>query len=139
MELEIAGNIWGVATPPADWFPLQMPEAVEAAAKEARREDGRRLQRSRNGRVGEDANGPGNGIVAVEEDEGQGVAGPIAFSPHPVASMRIADPLADALVRESVGDQVDVTVDQSAHLEAAKPDLGHRQSVGTRGPEERLC
>ena len=32
VELEIAGNIWGVATPPADWFPLQMPEAVEAAA-----------------------------------------------------------------------------------------------------------
>ena len=31
VELEIAGNIWGVATPPADWFPLQMPEAVEAA------------------------------------------------------------------------------------------------------------
>jgi hypothetical protein len=32
VELEIAGNIWGVATPPADWFPLQIPEAVEAAA-----------------------------------------------------------------------------------------------------------
>jgi hypothetical protein len=32
VELEIAGNIWGVASPPADWFPLQTPEAVEAAA-----------------------------------------------------------------------------------------------------------
>ena len=32
VELEIAGNIWGVATPPADWFPLQIPEAIEAAA-----------------------------------------------------------------------------------------------------------
>ncbi|MGA7793723.1 MAG: hypothetical protein WCA19_11845 [Candidatus Acidiferrales bacterium] len=32
VELEIAGNVWGVASPPADWFPLQIPEAVEAAA-----------------------------------------------------------------------------------------------------------
>lgn len=32
VELEIAGNIWGVASPPADWFPLQIPEAAEAAA-----------------------------------------------------------------------------------------------------------
>jgi hypothetical protein len=32
VELEISGNIWGVASPPADWFPLQVPEAVEAAA-----------------------------------------------------------------------------------------------------------
>jgi hypothetical protein len=32
VELEIAGNVWGVASPPADWFPLQVPEAVEAAA-----------------------------------------------------------------------------------------------------------
>ena len=32
VELEIAGNVWGVASPPADWFPLQTPEAVEAAA-----------------------------------------------------------------------------------------------------------
>ena len=32
VELEIAGNVWGVASPPADWFPLQIPEAIEAAA-----------------------------------------------------------------------------------------------------------
>jgi len=32
VELEIAGNVWGVASPPADWFPLQIPEPVEAAA-----------------------------------------------------------------------------------------------------------
>ena len=32
VELEIAGNIWGVASPPADWFPPQIPEAVEPAA-----------------------------------------------------------------------------------------------------------
>jgi hypothetical protein len=32
VELEIAGNIWGIAAPPGDWFPLQIPEAVEPAA-----------------------------------------------------------------------------------------------------------
>jgi len=32
VELELAGNIWGVASPPADWIPLQVPEAMEAAA-----------------------------------------------------------------------------------------------------------
>ncbi len=32
VELELAGNIWGVASPPADWFPLQVPEAIEPAA-----------------------------------------------------------------------------------------------------------
>jgi hypothetical protein len=32
VELEIAGNIWGVATPPSDWFPPQIPEATEPAA-----------------------------------------------------------------------------------------------------------
>jgi len=31
VELEIAGNIWGVATPPKDWFPLRIPEAAELA------------------------------------------------------------------------------------------------------------
>lgn len=29
VELEIAGNIWGVATPPTDWFPLRLPEPNE--------------------------------------------------------------------------------------------------------------
>jgi hypothetical protein len=32
VELEIAGNIWGIATPPEDWFPPQLPAANEAAA-----------------------------------------------------------------------------------------------------------
>ena len=32
VELEIAGNIWGVASPPADWFPRQVPEAVDTAS-----------------------------------------------------------------------------------------------------------
>ena len=32
VELEVAGNIWGVASPPADWLPLQIPEATEPAA-----------------------------------------------------------------------------------------------------------
>jgi hypothetical protein len=32
VELEVAGNIWGVASPPADWLPLQIPEAIEPAA-----------------------------------------------------------------------------------------------------------
>jgi hypothetical protein len=32
VELEIAGNIWGVASPPADWFPLQIPAVIEPAA-----------------------------------------------------------------------------------------------------------
>jgi hypothetical protein len=32
VELEFAGNIWGVATPPDDWFPLRIPAAVEPAA-----------------------------------------------------------------------------------------------------------
>src|SRR5258708_39168042 len=31
VELEIAGNIWGVATPPKDWRPLQIPEAAQLA------------------------------------------------------------------------------------------------------------
>jgi len=29
VELEVAGNIWGVASPPDDWFPLQTPLAAE--------------------------------------------------------------------------------------------------------------
>ena len=32
VELEIAGNIWGIVAPPADWFPVQVPAAMEAAA-----------------------------------------------------------------------------------------------------------
>ena len=32
VELEIAGNVWGVAAPPEDWFPAKIPEAVEASA-----------------------------------------------------------------------------------------------------------
>lgn len=32
VELEIAGNVWGVATPPEDWFPPRIPEAAEPAA-----------------------------------------------------------------------------------------------------------
>lgn len=31
VELEIAGNIWGIASPPADWFPVQVPASVEPA------------------------------------------------------------------------------------------------------------
>jgi hypothetical protein len=39
VELDIAGNIWGIPAPPEDWFPLQMPPAVDvelAAATPAR-------------------------------------------------------------------------------------------------------
>jgi hypothetical protein len=32
VELEIAGNIWGIATPPNDWFPLHIPEVIEPVA-----------------------------------------------------------------------------------------------------------
>jgi hypothetical protein len=32
VELEAAGNVWGIASPPADWFPFQIPEATELAA-----------------------------------------------------------------------------------------------------------
>jgi hypothetical protein len=32
VELEVAGNVWGIAAPPADWFPLQISEAIEPAA-----------------------------------------------------------------------------------------------------------
>lgn len=32
VELEIAGNVWGVATPPEDWFPPRIPDAAEPAA-----------------------------------------------------------------------------------------------------------
>lgn len=31
VELEIAGNIWGIPSPPADWFPVQVPAAMEPA------------------------------------------------------------------------------------------------------------
>ena len=31
VELEIAGNIWGIAAPPADWFPLQNHEVTDPA------------------------------------------------------------------------------------------------------------
>jgi hypothetical protein len=38
VELETAGNIWGVASPPDDWFPPRMSEAIEpgAAGRELR-------------------------------------------------------------------------------------------------------
>ena len=32
VELEVFGNVWGVAAPPKDWFPLRIPEATEPAA-----------------------------------------------------------------------------------------------------------
>lgn len=32
VEFEVAGNVWGVATPPGDWFPRQVPEAVDPAS-----------------------------------------------------------------------------------------------------------
>jgi hypothetical protein len=32
VELEVAGNIWGIASPPEDWFPHQIPVATESAA-----------------------------------------------------------------------------------------------------------
>lgn len=31
VELEISGNVWGVPAPPPDWFPPQIPQAVEPA------------------------------------------------------------------------------------------------------------
>jgi hypothetical protein len=31
VELEIAGNIWGVATPPTDWFPPRIAEPIDPA------------------------------------------------------------------------------------------------------------
>jgi hypothetical protein len=31
VELETAGNVWGIATPPEDWFPVQAAAAIEAA------------------------------------------------------------------------------------------------------------
>jgi hypothetical protein len=31
VELEIAGNIWGISSPPADWFPRQSGDLVESA------------------------------------------------------------------------------------------------------------
>jgi hypothetical protein len=33
VELEIAGNIWGIPAPPVDWFPPQIPEAVDPATQ----------------------------------------------------------------------------------------------------------
>jgi len=38
VELETAGNIWGIASPPADWFPLQSGKLLERA------NDGREFQ-----------------------------------------------------------------------------------------------
>ena len=38
VELEIAGNIWGIASPPEDWFPVQTAKLIEAANR------GRELQ-----------------------------------------------------------------------------------------------
>jgi len=32
VELEVAGNIWGVAAPPQDWFPAKALEAIDPAA-----------------------------------------------------------------------------------------------------------
>ena len=32
VELESAGNIWGIASPPEDWFPLQISAGDESAA-----------------------------------------------------------------------------------------------------------
>jgi hypothetical protein len=32
VELENAGNIWGLSAPPADWFPLQVPETTDPAS-----------------------------------------------------------------------------------------------------------
>jgi hypothetical protein len=32
VELEIAGNVWGIATPPTDWFPPQIPEGTDSTA-----------------------------------------------------------------------------------------------------------
>jgi len=32
VELESAGNVWGVTSPPADWFPLQIPEVTDSTA-----------------------------------------------------------------------------------------------------------
>jgi hypothetical protein len=32
VELEIAGNVWGVASPPADWFPPLIPEVIDSTA-----------------------------------------------------------------------------------------------------------
>src|SRR5215470_2336841 len=32
VELEIAGNIWGISSPPADWFPRQSGNLIESAS-----------------------------------------------------------------------------------------------------------
>ena len=32
VELEVAGNVWGVASPPDDWFPVQEPGLIAAAS-----------------------------------------------------------------------------------------------------------
>ena len=32
VELEVPGNVWGIASPPEDWFPIRVPIAIEPAA-----------------------------------------------------------------------------------------------------------
>src|SRR5215469_4398291 len=38
VELDIAGNIWGIPAPPEDWFAIQAPKAAEAALQTSARE-----------------------------------------------------------------------------------------------------
>src|ERR1700747_369434 len=58
VELEIAGNIWGISSPPADWFPRQSGNFVESASHGrqsgliARTEPQRALARSEAARPG---------------------------------------------------------------------------------------
>jgi hypothetical protein len=52
VEFEVAGNIWGISSPPADWFPRQSSNLVESASREpelqliARNEPQRALART---------------------------------------------------------------------------------------------
>jgi hypothetical protein len=79
VELEFAGNIWGVATPPDDWFPLRIPAAAEPAASGRElRVVTRKEQQGAPAQVASPGNGPVHASPLARNDAPAPAALPLA-------------------------------------------------------------
>jgi hypothetical protein len=93
VELEIAGNIWGIASPPDDWFPVRAPIVCDPPA-------------------------PGRELRVVTRTEPQLAPAPDAESggiSHPERNAKAAVPLSSiAQLMSGLGEQIQVMASEAA-------------------------
>jgi hypothetical protein len=129
VELENAGNIWGVPTPPEDWFPLRKAAAEESSAGRELRVVARPEQKIAPAAAAISAPAVGTEKVAVAAPQLSSLAQLMAGLGEQI-QIKASEAARDALVREKNRQMDDFRVQLSE--EAAKT----MQSVITASKEE---